>query len=715
MHKLNAICGASVLSLAIAGTLASARAEAADSDRNDASKLDEVIVTAQRRNESLQDVPIAVTALAGDMLERSGVRTAEEIELVTPGLSYSTVGSYAMPRIRGVGTNANAATIENPVALYVDGVYYAYQAGSSLSLNNIEQVEVIKGPQGTLFGRNATGGLIQVTTRRPTSDTSGRVSVGYSDYDTFTSNLYLSGGVGSTVAADVALYYRDQNEGYGRNLATGQDVQIMKNFAGRSKWLWTPSDATEITFIVDVGRDDGAIALAPAPGTTALGGSVLPPAQDVDVPAPYRNENEQEGASVRIAHEFDKLDFVSTSAYRNANSVVLFPNATNNPETMTLVTLKDNFEQYSQEFQLLSRGDGPLEWTAGIFLFGSEGGWEPVGISGLPIAPLNSINISNTQETQSAAVYAQGTYALTDATNLTLGARYTWDRREWNGSMVFDAPFPIPTVVDDGKLSYNEPTWRVAVDHRFSPALLGYVSMNRGFKSGGFNDSVVPASPYDPETLDAYEIGAKAQLADSSVYINAAAFYYDYKNIQVSRYANGNILIYNGAGAEVYGVDLEIQLRLTSQFHLSAGFSVLDHEYTEFPNADITTPQPGGGTLITTGSAQGNRLSNTPDFTANISAEYQLPISTGNADFNVTYYYNDGWYANPDNRLRQPSYNLLNTSASWTTSDDAWQFTVYGRNLFDEEYAVFLSAQANGDSFQYGPPRTYGFSIERRF
>jgi len=714
MRKLIEVHGAGLVVLAVGTTLAIVRADAAE-DGETTGKIEQVIVTAQRRAESLRDVPIAITAASGEMLGRAGVTNAQEIQVVTPGLSYSNVGSYAMPRIRGVGTSANAATIENPVALYVDNVYYAYQAGSTLSLNNIEQVEVIKGPQGTLFGRNATGGLIQVTTRNPTSEPSGRIAVGYGDYDTFTSNLYLSGGLGSNLAADIALYYRDQNEGYGRNRATGQQVQIMKNFAGRSKWVWTPSDETTATFIVDVGRDNGAIALPPAPGTTALGGSVLLPAQDVDVPAPYRNENDQHGASLRIEHRFEQVEFVSTTAYRNADSVVLFPNATDNIATMTLVTLKDHFKQYSQEFQLQSRGDARFNWTSGLFLFGSEGGWKPVGISGLPVAPLNSIDISDTQKTSSAALYAQGTLKLSDATNLTLGARYTWDRREWDGTMAFDAPFPIPSASDHGKLSYNEPTWRISLDHRFSETLLGYVSANRGFKSGGFNDSVVPAAPYDPETLDAYEVGAKTEFADSRVSVNVAAFYYDYKNIQVSRYANGNILIYNGAGAKLYGLDLDARMQLTPEFSLTGGVSAVHHRYSEFPNADITTPLPGGGTQIITGSAKDKRLSNTPDFTLNLSADYQLALRTGSLDLNLTYYYNDGWFANPDNRLRQPSYSLLNASASWTTPDDAWQFSVYGRNLLDEEYSVFLSAQANGDSFQYGPPRIYGFTIERRF
>jgi iron complex outermembrane receptor protein len=383
---------------------------------------------------------------------------------------------------------------------------------------------------------------------------------------------------------------------------------------------------------------------------------------------------------------------------------------------MTLVTLDDeNFRQASQELQLLSNKDSSFSWTTGVYFFWSEGGWKPVGISGQPLAPLNSINISDTQKTTSAAVYGQGPIELAPDTNLTLGARYTWDKREWEGTMAFDAPFPIPSFSDDGELDYEKLTWRVALDHRFSPQLLAYVSANRGFKSGGFNDSVVPAAVYEPEELDAYEIGVKTQSADNRIRFNAAAYYYDYQNIQVARYQNGNIVIYNGAGAEIYGVDADAEFQMTPQFSLGFGLSVLHNEYTEFPNADITTPLPGGGTLFEIGGAKGNRLSNTPDFTANVSADYSVPLSAGGIDLNLTYYYNDGWYGNPDNRLQQPSYQVLNALAAWNSSDDAWRVSVYGRNLLDEEYAVFLSAQANGDSFQYAPPRTYGITLERRF
>ena len=691
-----------------------ASAESREARAQPTTSLEEVVVVAQRRAENLQDVPIAITAMSVETLEAAGITGTQDLFILTPGLNSNSVGGYGQPRIRGIGTTADTPTLENPIATYVDGVYYAHQGGSILSLNNIERIEVLKGPQGTLFGRNATGGLIHIITREPQQDFEGRVGVGYENYDTITANAYIGGGISDNLAADIALYLREQGDGYGKNILTGQDINKMDNFAGRSKWIWTPSEVTKATFIADYARSDGAMAQAPAPGTTPLGGAPDLNDQDIAVPAPYKNTFNQGGASLRIEHDFGEVSLVSTTAYRKSRGTIFFPNSGQDPAFLTLVQLYDRAEQASQEFQLQSTGDSAIDWTAGAFLFYADGGWRPVELSGGALVPFSRILLSSDQSTHSAALYGQGTIGF-GATDVTLGLRYTIDRRKWDLLQEFEAPFPLGPFSDEGKKTFKKLTWRAAIDHEFNKGLMLYASANRGFKSGGFNDLQLPAAPYLPEQLDAYEVGFKSVLFDQKVRLNTAAFYYDYKNLQATRYQNGILLLFNGAGAEVYGMDLDAEALVTSRLRFGAGLSLVHGRYTSFPNADITTPAPGGGTIIVTGEAEGNRLNYTPDWTFNLSANYSVPLPVGSLDLALVYFHSDGFVGSSDERLRQKPYDILNVSASWTSDDEAWKVSVFGRNITDEQYASAIYAQENGDGVQYAAPLTYGVSIQRTF
>src|SRR5882762_1485639 len=213
--------------------------------------LQEVVVSAQRREESAQDVPISITALSGAQLVAAGIDSLLEIAQVTPGLQFQAIGATSVPYLRGVGAGVSSSGAEATVAIVVDGVYVAAQPASLMSLANVESVEIDKGPQGTLFGRNATGGVIQVRTRRPTHESQLDFTMGYGNFATADATLYGTTGITSTLAADLALSYHDQNKGYGTNLFNGSDVYDGYDYVARTKWLWTPSDSTEVTFIGD--------------------------------------------------------------------------------------------------------------------------------------------------------------------------------------------------------------------------------------------------------------------------------------------------------------------------------------------------------------------------------------------------------------------------------------------------------------------------------
>lgn len=689
--------------------------------------LEEVVVSAEKRREPLQDVPISVTAVNGEQLAAAGVFSTEDLSLVTSGLEYGTQAAYGQPFLRGIGTTANGPGVENPVALYVDGVYYGASIGTVLTLDSgsIQQIEVDKGPQGTLFGRNATGGLIQVTTRDPTQKFEGNSGVGYGNYQTGDASIYLAGGVSERLAANVDLHINGQGTGYGINSFTGQNVNYAKDISARSKWIWTDSEATTVKFLFDYEHQTFAQAYVPAPGTTPLGG---PPytGSPQGMGGYFQPDGRlaQGGTSVQVHHDFSGVQFLSLTAYRQSSVYEAFDGGlVTDPLAALNIIINERHQQVTQEFQFLSPDDSPIHWAAGAFFYWTEGKSDPlVATSNGLFQPFVTFDIYSTQKAISPAVYGQVTKEILPGTNLTAGLRYTTERRTFYGYNVniLNSGASAPAGSDYETQTFSKLTWRLALDHRFTPDLMTYVSYNRGFKSGGFNDYLVPTQPYQPETLDAYEIGAKSDLLAHRLEINPAVFLYRYKNLQSVQYPFGIQVITNGAEAQLYGLDLDVKALIATGFTITMGLEALHDEFTSFPDAQLSIPVPGGGTQFTTFNAKGKHLGLAPSFTANISPSWTLPRNVfpsgwGSMTLNATYAENSGWYAEPDNRLHQPAYGLLSSEIAWALPNQHCKLMLWGRNLLNSQYTVALASQANGDFAIYAPPRTYGFKFQVTF
>jgi iron complex outermembrane recepter protein len=681
--------------------------------------LQEIVVTAEKRSSNLQDTPITVNAFDAAALERVGITDTSELGLVTPGLQFGSEFGYGQPHLRGVGTLADGPGVENPVALYVDGVYYGPMAGSVFALSNIQDVEVLKGPQGTLFGRNATGGLIQVTTKDPKHEFEGESSLTYGNFNTWGTDLYLTGGVTDNTAADLAVHFLNQSTGYGTNVFTGLDVNKNQALAVRSKWVIVPDAETSIKIIADYSRNTSIPALVPAPGTTPLGGPPYTgPRQGLDGYYQPFGLTSAEGLSVRFEHDFPFGQFVSTTAYRKTSLEVAFDGSLVEDYNFALnINDDESHRQFTQELQLASADDSSIKWIGGLFFYDADGQYNPINLEGGLLAPLTYANTFSDQRSVSVAGYAQATKEIVDATNLTVGARYTWERRRFNNYEVLGFSDDSTQSIEGGasQVSYSKPTWRIALDHRFTPQLLTYISYNRGFKSGGFNDDLVPTTVYQPETLDAYEIGAKLDLLDRRLRVDASAFFYKYRNIQAIRYPNGLEVIFNGAEAKLYGVDLDLNAKLATNLTLNAGVEWLHSRFTSFPNADLSAPAAGGGTTFTPFDATGNHLAMAPDATADIALNYSVPTATGDYGATASYSYNDGWYVDPDNRLHQSAYGLYNAQLSWASLSKSWKTTLWGKNLGNRQYTTALASQGNGDYAVYAPPRTFGITIDHKF
>ena len=729
------LSGASVLVMAaLGGVMSPALAQPAAPEAD--SGLGEIIVTAQKRAENLQSVPIAVSAVSEQQLKTAGAVDTTSLSTVVSGLSIQVQAASFQPRIRGIGTAAIGPGIENPVALYVDNVYIGPQVTGLANLADVAQVTVLKGPQGTLFGRNSTGGVIQMTTRDPVAEPGGEIRSEIDNYATTRNNVYLTGGLSDAIKANLSVSYTHQGEGWGKNIKTGNDNhKIDHDFSVRSKWFFTPSDATTIKLNLDYSDNENSMGpnLVPRPGAVTLvpGWRATGP-YDTDLTTDTNIHIKSGGVGLEASQDLGFARLVSISAYRKYKFTELFDPSLSPTQTI-LQFVGQKGHQFSQELQLLSpEGNDKLKWVLGLYYYKATDKLDPpfdqhnTGLTN-PVPGALDFEIIGPADmkTDSKSAFGQATYEFLPDTRLTLGLRYTTEVRKIDATIFTIIHFPFfstpPTVfgsqIDRNK--FNKLTWRIALDHNFTDDILGYVSYNRGFKSGGFNGFSTLNAAYKPEIVDSYEAGLKTELFDRHVRLNTAVFYNTYKDIQIIEFINLPSIA-NAAKAKTYGVDFDLEAKVTDELRLNSGVSLLR---TKFGAGSIGTLSGTGGSFALGGSAlpgpiDGNPLAFAPKFTANISATYTKQLDWGTVDLNVTNAYNSGFYGAEDKNplLKQKSFDYLNTALTWTSTNGGISLSIWGRNLLDKVVATQLANGTLGQTGDFGnPPRTYGATATVRF
>jgi iron complex outermembrane recepter protein len=727
-----ASCGSAALAVMAGPSVAQTEPAAVQAaDASNGAGLEEIIVVAQKRAENLQKVPIAITAVAQERLESAGVTDMQDLQVAVPGLQVLNIGGSVTPRIRGVGAGFTSAGVESPVATYVDDVYYAYGADVNVDLSDSSQVTILKGPQGTLFGRNATGGVLQVATRDPSQDFQGNFGVSFDNYLTARANMYVTGGLSDDVSAGLSVSYAHQGKGYGKNFATGNDVyKLDHSFGLRGKIKAEIGDQTTIRVSGDYAERRGpqSAVFRPFPGYNIANPAPTYPSRKWDANnwLDPKNHYSGGGGSLIVEHDFGFAEFKSISAYRDAKSGYLFLNQPSTVVTQSF-QVEESSDQFTQEIQLVSPSGGALTWAIGAFyIHNNAEAQTTVNNFGALAAAFSNIYVPGEQKTDSVAGFAQATYAITPSTRLTGGIRYTYEKKKFNGQTIVVSAITgaSTTIFNSGPLdfTFKKPTWRISLDQDLAPGILGYLSYNRGVKSGGFSIRAPTNPAFDPEQLDAYEAGIKSELFGRSVRFNLAGFYYDYKNIQLPAYvpAGTGTAILNGAAAESYGIDADIEARLSENLRLNASANWLHARYTDFPRAPIGTPVPGpGGSFTATtalGDASGNALAYSPNFTYSLGADFTIPTSAGKVVLNVTDNYNSGFYSEADSRLKQKSFHNLNASVKWSSEDDRYTARLFVNNILNEAVASQFLTFANGFIADYSsPPRVIGGSFQVAF
>ena len=723
--------------IALPGCMTSIPALAQDAAADEADS-GEIIVTARRREESLIDVPISVSAISGDTLATQGAVDITALQDKTPNLTLQIArgsNSTLIGFIRGVGQQDPLWGFEPGVGLYVDDVYIARPQGAVLDIFDVSRVEVLRGPQGTLYGRNTVGGAIKYVTNKLGSDFGGKVRASYGAFNQIDLIGQVTVPIGDSlsVGGAVAWYQRD---GFGQNLTTGAEHYNKDVLAGRISAEYAPNDDIFIRIAADKTIDKS----NPRHGTRLVGNGGLPafqPTQSVyDTRAGIGDNNKVTTQGVSLTGEFglsDLLTFKTISAYRDGRTDTLIDFDNSAGPVLDIPAFYDD-RQFTQELQLLFEGDR-VQGVAGVYYLDARasGAFDTVlGLANLTILT------SGTVKTKSYAAFADASFDLTEQLKISAGLRYTHDdktgtvfRRNYTGirSPVFGNTAAVPGLIRTNYTndrSFKKLTPRVSISYKPVENINIYASYGQGFKSGGFDmrgDAVFTPTTvdgYNSETIDSFELGLKSALLDRKLFANFAVYKSTYKDQQVTIQApnifGGVVSFVDNAGrGEIWGAELELRVVPSPNFSMNAALGYTNADYKEF----LTFI--GGGTTPVDVANQRD-FQNTPTFTASASATMSSDLMGGLLSFTPAVSLRSDVqlfeFAVP--LLDPDGYFLVDASANWLSPDEKIKLSVNLRNLTHEKYRVggynFPGALfGNSIIGYYGPPRTATFSVEYRF
>jgi len=706
--------------------------------------IEEIVVTAQKREQSLQDVGISVTAFSGRQIEELGFSGSEEISRMTPGLLFTLPGgsaSIGFPAIRGVSQNDFGPHQEVPNAVCVDEAYLSFNGANQHQMFDLERVEVLRGPQGTLFGRNATGGLIHYVSRRPTREFEGYGDLTIGEHDQVRFQGAVSGPLTDRLQGRLS-FATDHNDSYIEN-RVGPDTGENESWSGRGQLLFQPTDDVEVhvslfggvndsdalgpyqrrTGIPDadglgVNLDENVDFYGTCPGCDPFGyidNDGDPHAMDIDRVGFL--ERDTWGITGKLTWEFDRFTLTSITHYLEFSFDYLEDQDVS-PVAFTEFAFGQDADQFSQEIRLNGEMDR-LRWVAGFYYLGIESA-NHMSFHLLPPFVGVLLDTAWSVDTESWAVFGQFEYDLAPRWTFIGGLRWTEDRKEIDllntvtvvGVGAFDFPFNEATVgplaeQDDGDYSF-----KVELDYRPVDDWLLYASITRGNKGGSFSapldmSATPPASvPYGPETILAYEIGLKSQFLDGRARLNAAAFYYDYDDYQAFRLENLVQVVFN-AQARIYGAEVEFLLEPADGWLLMLGASLLDAEVEDvvLPSGRVTDREPPQA----------------PAFTLNGLLRREWAAFGGTmavqADFNYVDDYQASVLNSPATHI--PSHVIGNARLSWAPADERWEMAVFVKNIADAEAETYAFDLVNSglpfNQIIYLPPRWVGGQVIYRW
>lgn len=754
---------ASVFGLLGLATLAPAPANAQSGDQT-AADTGVIIVTAQRRAEAQVDVPITITSLSSETLETASVSQLSDIGKITPALRFDFAGGFFQPTVRGIGTAVTTSGGGGNVGIYVDGFYSPNPLAADFDLISVESIQVLKGPQGTLFGRNTTGGAILVSTREPS--TSGNAFEGRVRYGRY--NEAKAEGIANYVVSDrVALGIEGQyrrGDGWQHDISNNNKrVGDYENWSVRLSMKAELSDNVEVLLRYKHGQVDDPSPLltssfiddefglgAPFGGIPGTFTTAKNKIASGSVPEFFHSNSDVVQGTIKADLGF--ADLTSYSQYRNEevdSSIELDYSGLN----IFQLGLPNNNETWSQEFLLTSKPGTPLQWTAGLFYFQNTDQYITL-IDNFGSDPNSRIRLGGSSTTvKSYAGFLDATYEVMPKLFVTAGVRYSRDKID---DAYFNTRFLAPTfTLPDGTV-VQAPGGRVYID-KFDPAAVDfadddritprfvirykptesssiYASYTKGYKAaiidvGGScqNGPDFTCNLVKPETINAYEVGFKFDRPGLS--IEGAGFYYDYKDLQVSLFEAGTASILNAAKSEIYGFEGQARFRPVPAFELTAGASWVHARYKNFENAPIYTPcssldpitqgvcAANGISFLVIGQNLNNvTMQRTPEFTGFIGARYEMDLGGGELALSGNLSYSSSFYFGPSGiQFRQDGYETLSLRAQWTAPDERWYIAAYGDNVTNSRYLTQAQYSNFGIGANWSKPVTFGGEVGVKF
>jgi iron complex outermembrane recepter protein len=796
LSKFNLLaCSATAIALATPFA-----AFAQDASADDAAGIEEIVVTAQKRSEAIQDVPIAISAFTAATIEKQGLDDALDLQLQVPNLLI--VGNDR-PTLRGIGNNAISSTADNGTGVLVNFAPLGFRSQDEFF--DLERVEVLRGPQGTLYGRNTTGGTINVITAKPKEGFSGYLTAQYGSFDTKRVHGAINLG-DEIVQLRLAGFYLNRN-GYTKNVGTGKDIDGRNQHSFRASLRINPSPDTTIDIMVNHSKEDSSrsrenkrlckatpvlgcspVALGfDSPDTSGVlfqtllnatnafvfGGTLFPAGTSIytgaqnptdlrTVATDYDSQftGKQTNVTAEISQKLGPITLLSLTAFSKGNSEARtdFDNAvlpfrfnfpvTYNVDRDTTITTNqlrtsDSFvasgRSYYQEFRAVSDFEGPFDFTAGINFFNTKGdasfqiyhpGLELFAkfLRGLPQEAWSFNADTRDASTKSFAAFGEAYYNLTDATKLTVGLRYTKDKKSTRGRTVF---LSVPAFTQLAG-SYDAFTGRVVLDHKLSDDNLLYASFSRGFKGGGLN-AIGSASPtFDPEFINAYEIGSKNQFAGGTLQANFSGFYYDYKNLQLGQRRGASVQTIN-TDAKIWGLESEFLWAPADGLLFNANASYLNTSLGGLApgqeTSDPANPAQWNGVGAPTKTPEvrltlkGNELPYAPKFKIAVGGEYTVPLGSGgwSATLRGDYSWQSRYFAREFNTVndRIKAWSIANALLRFSNDGATVNVEAYVKNIFNKDNITnsiiesdLIGSYRNARILE---PRTYGVTTTFKF
>lgn len=674
---------------------------------------DDIVVTAQRRRERSVDVPVSLTAVGARTIEAARINELRDLSRITPGLLAAnfSVGSPVIA-IRGATNTFNQIGVDKPVGILVDDVFIPRNSAATFQLFGLDSVQVLRGPQGTLFGKNVTGGVIVFDTGRPAfGQSSARMRATLGSYNTAELDAIADVGFSDDAAGRLAISVR-RRDGWGRDRLTGQELDDLDSANVRGQLRFRLGDRVEALLSGDYAADrSGGRTLS------SIGAGDDGDPRTAESGTPQKFDREIGGASARLFLDTGLGELTSITAYRASRSTDIYSNVPANfafltgTQSQAVTDDRDDVSTFSQEVRLASPA-----WDAGRFVAGfyyaDDSSTRLLGNQalGARTGALVSDQLWNGKvDSTTIAAFIDGTVNVLPFLSLTAGARYTWDRKQADLRFTnFRSPAANFTGTDVRR-RWSQFTPRASVQLRLTDATMLYATYSRGYTAGGFNTqaAVLDAftAGFEPETLDNYELGLKGDLLDRGVQFSANVFQMKYRDKQELYFNNLTrvLNITNAGRATIKGAEAEVSVRPASWATLTGTYGRLDTRYDDFGI-------PGGAVLT------GNRLGSSPQDKASAMVDIDAPIGSARLIGNAVYSYTSRYFSGATNEagLSVPGYSLVNASLGVASADDRFRVTVFARNLFDERYLLIPATQVVRGNY-LGEPRTIGVSLGARF